>query len=168
MDRKKKIIELLEKSNQPVKGSELSQKLKVSRQTLVQDIAWLRKDGFPVISTTHGYILDSEYKKHDRGVLGIIHTPEQLKQELEILIAHHVTVADVFIHHPIYGRISGELNIRTPKDIKVFLEKRGQSTVPLFSEVTGGLHYHTLLADDKEYIDDAKAALRDAGFEVIE
>lgn len=166
MERKLQLIEILKESAQPIKGSELATKLNVSRQTLVQDIALLRKDGFPIISTTLGYVLEQPPIRATE-VLGIIHSPEELKKELEILISHHVEVADVIIDHPVYGRIRSELNIRTPKDVKAFVEMRDQSPIPLFSEVTGGLHYHTLVADEQEYITDAKAALINAGLKLV-
>jgi transcriptional regulator of NAD metabolism len=167
MDRRKKIIEMLSELDHPIKGSELADRLDISRQTLVQDIALLRKDGYPIISTTTGYILDKGVTKDAEEVIGINHTPDQLSRELEILISHHVRVLDVIIDHPVYGRVRGELNICTPKDVKRFLEKRSKSPLPLFSEVTGGFHYHTLQADEPEYIEDAVEALQEAGFEVI-
>lgn len=168
MDRRQQLLDILKSSNQPIPGAHLADVLDVSRQTIVQDIAFLRKDGFAIIGTTHGYMLAEGSKSQYREVLGIIHTPAQLQRELEILVAHHVTVEDVFINHPVYGRIKGELNIRTPKDVKAFVEKRDRSPVPLFSEVTGGLHYHTLLAEDAEAIAEAKTALKKEGFQLVD
>lgn len=151
-----------------MQGSQLAERLNVSRQTIVQDIAFLRKDGHPILSTTQGYLLAGKTKPEFREVMGIIHTPEQLKRELEILIAHHVTVEDVFIIHPVYGRIEGKLNIVSPMDLKHFLEKRANSHIPLFSEVTGGLHYHTLVAEDPSMIVEAKKALQQEGFQLVD
>ncbi|WP_019121928.1 transcription repressor NadR [Brevibacillus massiliensis] len=168
MERRQQLLEILRSSPEPVAGSRLAGMLQVSRQTIVQDIAFLRKDGYPIISTTQGYVLEGGTKTSCRGVLGIVHTPEQLKRELEILVAHHVVVEDVFIDHPVYGRIIGVLDIATPKDVKQFLEKRANSMIPLFSEVTGGLHYHTLAAEDQETIADAKAALLAEGFQLVD
>ncbi|GAX90357.1 transcription repressor NadR [Effusibacillus lacus] len=168
MDRRQQLLDFLKSSDRPIPGSHLADILDVSRQTIVQDIAFLRKDGFEIISTTQGYVLASGSKTQYREVLGIIHTPEQLKRELEILVSHHITVEDVFIDHPVYGRIKGELNIVTPKDVKQFLEKRARSPIPLFSEVTGGLHYHTLVAEDAETIAEAKKALQEEGFQLVD
>ncbi|MFC4766794.1 3H domain-containing protein [Effusibacillus consociatus] len=168
MNRKDQLLDILKSSDQPVPGSYLADVLDVSRQTVVQDIALLRKDGFKIVSTTQGYVLEQGSKTQYREILGIIHTPEQLKRELEILVAHHVAVEDVFIDHPVYGRLKGELNIVTPKDVKQFLEKRANSPFPLFSEVTGGLHYHTLVAEDPETIAEAKSALKQEGFQLVD
>lgn len=167
MDRRQQLLDLLKASDKPIPGSYLADTLDVSRQTIVQDIAFLRRDGFEIVSTTQGYVLQHGSKTQYREVLGIIHDPDQLKRELEILVAHHVAVEDVFIDHPVYGRIKGELNIVTPKDIKQFLEKRARSPIPLFSEVTGGLHYHTLVAEDAETILEAKSVLKEEGFQLV-
>lgn len=168
MDRRQQLLDYLKSSDKPIPGSYLADILDVSRQTIVQDIAFLRKDGFEIVSTTQGYLLERGSKAQYREVLGIVHTPQQLQRELEILVAHHVTVEDVFIEHPIYGRIKGELHIVTPKDVKQFLDKRSRSPIPLFSEVTGGFHYHTLVAEDAETIDEAKTALKKEGFQLVD
>lgn len=168
MDRRQQLLDILKSSTVPIPGSYLADILDVSRQTVVQDIAVLRKEGFQILSTTQGYLLERGAKSQYREVLGIVHSPERLKRELEILVAHHVAVEDVFIDHPVYGRVQGPLNIKTPKDMKEFLEKRARSPIPLFSEVTGGLHYHTLVAEDAETIAEAKAALKKEGFELVD
>ena len=56
----KKYIQILKKSDEPVKGSELSAELQVSRQVVVKDIALLRASGIEILATSNGYIvLDS-------------------------------------------------------------------------------------------------------------
>ncbi|MBT9252312.1 MAG: transcription repressor NadR [Brockia lithotrophica] len=165
MDRKESLLALLRQAQGPVKGSELARALGVSRQTLVQDIAFLRKDGFRILSTTRGYLLEEAPPK-EHEVIGISHPPERLRRELEILVAHHVEVADVIIEHPVYGTLRAELGIRTPKDIGTFMKKWRASHLPLLSEITGGHHYHTLVAEEPEYIEAAIRALEDDGFPV--
>ena len=51
---------MLEKSTKPIKGSELAQNLKVSRQVIVQDIALIRAKGKDIIATPQGYIIYSK------------------------------------------------------------------------------------------------------------
>lgn len=167
MNRREEILRLLKKAKSPIKGAELGELLGVSRQTLVQDIAFLRKDGYRIVSTTQGYLLDEPVSQLYQEVMGITHSPEGLRRELEILVAHHVSILDVMIEHPVYGKVRGELNIRTPKDIRLFLQKRENSNLPLFSEVTGGFHYHTLEADDPTDIEEAIEELIAAGYPVV-
>lgn len=168
MERRKKLLELLQSAGQPLSGTQLAHQVGVSRQTVVQDIAFLRKDGHPIVSTTQGYWYPQEKKEKYREVLGIIHTREQLRRELEILVAHHVCVEDVFIKHPVYGVLRSHLGISTPRDVKQFVKKRDMAGIPLFSEVTGGLHYHTLVAEDRDNIIDAKKELQMEGFTLVD
>ena len=51
-DRRKKLIFLMRESEQPLSGTQLGQVTGVSRQVVVQDIALLRTEGYPV-SYTH-------------------------------------------------------------------------------------------------------------------
>ena len=59
-ERRERLLQILKKSDEPVKGSELSAELQVSRQVVVKDIALLRASGLEIIATSNGYIvLDS-------------------------------------------------------------------------------------------------------------
>ena len=49
---------ILEEATSPVSGSYLAELFGVSRQTIVQDIALLRNQGFEIVSTPSGYFLD--------------------------------------------------------------------------------------------------------------
>lgn len=55
-ERRIELLRLIKESKEPVKGSELSRKLGVSRQVIVQDIALLRAEKHNIIGTTMGYI----------------------------------------------------------------------------------------------------------------
>lgn len=165
-ERREQILQRLRGSAMPVPGYAMAEKFQVSRQTIVQDIAFLRKDGHPILSTTQGYLITKGAEEH-RMILGISHTREQLRQELEILVSHQLTVEDVFIDHPVYGRIRGVLHIATAGDIERFMHKRATSSIPLFSEVTGGQHYHTLVTSYPERVIEAREALVQAGFRLL-
>ncbi|ADG06183.1 transcription repressor NadR [Kyrpidia tusciae] len=167
MTRRERLLHILYREPGPVPGGELARRLGVSRQTVVSDIARLRGEGMAVLSTPQGYVLGTRPHFY-REFLGIVHTPEQLPRELEILVGHGVSVEDVWIDHPVYGRVHGRLDIATPEDLAHFLEIRARSPAPLFSEVTGGLHYHTLLASGPEPIARARKALVEAGFYLLQ
>ena len=57
-DRRKKLIFLMRESEQPLSGTQLGQVTGVSRQVVVQDIALLRTEGYPIVSTAKGYLLN--------------------------------------------------------------------------------------------------------------
>ena len=67
-ERRQKLIDLLESSDQPLSGTFLAKELSVSRQVIVQDIAILRANGYSIISTNKGYIIgvDNNFAKVNR------------------------------------------------------------------------------------------------------
>ena len=46
-----------------------------------------------------------------------------MEEELQIMIDHGATIIDVIVEHPLYGEISGMLNINHKKDLDDFIEK---------------------------------------------
>ena len=52
--RREQLIILLEKSSQPISGTDLAKRLGVSRQVIVQDIALLRATNKNILSTNTG------------------------------------------------------------------------------------------------------------------
>ena len=67
--RRTDLLQLLKTAETPLNGQILAEKFHVTRQIIVQDIAVLRADGAPIISTNRGYI----YKTNDT-VYGEIQT----------------------------------------------------------------------------------------------
>ena len=59
--RRTNLLQLLKNAETPLNGQILAEKFNVTRQIIVQDIAGLRADGAPIISTNRGYI----YKMSD-------------------------------------------------------------------------------------------------------
>lgn len=48
----------MRESEQPLSGTQLGKVTGVSRQVVVQDIALLRTEGYPIVSTAKGYLLN--------------------------------------------------------------------------------------------------------------
>ena len=57
-DRRKQILSMIRGATKPLSGSDLGKKTGVSRQVVVQDIALLRTEGYPIVATARGYILN--------------------------------------------------------------------------------------------------------------
>ena len=55
-DRKESLIQLLKEAQKPLNGQSLAEHFHVTRQIIVQDIALLRANGAPILSTNRGYI----------------------------------------------------------------------------------------------------------------
>jgi len=161
--RRKKLINTIRKSSVPVSGTQLANDFAVSRQVIVQDIALLRSSGYDIISTNRGYIILFSEVNSSR-VFKIHHTDEQTEDELCTIIDLGGSVVDVFVNHRAYGIIRGELQIRSRRHIKEFLEdlKTGKST-PL-KNVTSNYHYHTVIADDTQILEEIYEALKEKGY----
>ena len=160
-ERRKKIIEILRSSEEPVAGAELSKRLNVSRQVIVQDIALLRAVNRNIISTTKGYVLYyQEVQKVNRCFL-VKHSDDAIEDELCTIVDNGGKVLDVIVMHDIYGEISTGLIIKNRQDVYDFVEKlKGSRTIPL-KELTGGVHLHTVEADSEAILDSIEKKLRE-------
>lgn len=161
-ERRKSIIDILKSSSTGVSGTELSKKLGVSRQVIVQDIALIRAGGYEIISTNKGYIIgDREFAER---IFKVKHTEEQIEEELNAIVDLGGTVKDVFVYHKSYGIVKAGLDIKCRKDIKEYLKNlAGGVSTPLM-RVTSDYHYHTVLADTEEELDVIQEELSLKGF----
>ena len=71
------------------------------------------------------------------------------------------TVVDVIVEHPIYGQITGPLELSSRYDVSQFL-LRSAETQPL-SVLTEGIHLHTLSCPDEAAFTRVQNALRTLG-----
>ena len=160
--RHKDIIIMLKRADAPVSGSSLAKLTGVSRQIIVQDITTLRENGYQILSTPKGYILD--HAQDVKRVFKVYHSVDDTEKELQLIVDLGAEVKDVFIYHKIYNEIHAKLNISSRKDVKDFCDKikSGESS-PLMS-ATGGYHYHTIIAKDIETMNMVEEALKSNGF----
>ncbi len=165
-DRRKALIAILQSENQAVTGSALSEALQVSRQIIVQDIAVLKAKGYEIISTHCGYLLASSPLRE--RVFKVRHTSADTPKELSAIVELGGSVADVFVWHKVYGKISANLNIFSPHGIEKFMEgiKSGKSSELM--HITSGYHYHTVRAESEETLDRIGAKLDEMNFIVPE
>lgn len=165
-ERRAFLLNLLKNSNQPITGSELASKAKVSRQVIVGDITILKAKNEPIIATSMGYLY---LKPSGQGqvlerTIAVSHPPERTEEELNILVDHGVAVKDVRIEHPVYGDLTASIMVSTRKDVKQFMDKVRATKASYLSELTNGIHLHTITASSKEALDGAMAALKAEGF----
>lgn len=161
-DRRKEIIQILEKSEKPVSGLMLSKQMQVSRQVIVQDMALLRANGYSIYSTNRGYLV--EKKKEAVRVLKVIHSDEEVKEELTTIVDMGGKVIDVFVYHKVYGVVKADMNIKSRMDAKRYLEEISSGKSTLLKNVTSGYHYHTIAADNEEVLDMIQDKLQELGF----
>ena len=161
-DRKHGILKRLTVSERPVSASVLSEEFGVSRQIIVKDIAALREEGFPVQSQVRGYVL--EQSDSPRKVFKVIHTDEEVEQELNLIVDNGGTVEDVFIYHKIYNKVEAKLAIRSRVDVKNFLDSIASGKSGLLMHATSGYHYHTVSAESFETLALIEDKLWEQGF----
>lgn len=162
--RLEKIMKTLENSTEPVIARELAEKFGVSRQVIVGDIARLRAAGEEIVSTPRGYLLNA--RLHHQVTKKIIckHSPEETIDEVNTIISLGGKLLDVAIEHPVYGELTGALNIFSQEDADQFNQKVLDGEVSLLSELTEGIHVHTIAADTMEIIEVIEEKLAAKGY----
>ncbi len=165
-DRRKEIALYLMSKQEPTSGTELSERFHVSRQIIVQDVALLKAQGYEVVSTHYGYVINKSPLVE--RVFKLFHKREQTREELMIIVSNGGTVVDDFVWHKVYGKIEAKLNLFSEYHIDKFLEgvRTGKSTELM--DITGGYHYHTVRADSESTLNAIEKALEQKGFLVRE
>ncbi len=160
--RRQAILDRLRTADRPVSASALAAGLNVSRQIIVGDIALLRAGGAEISATPRGYVLPRATDGITRTI-ACRHTLAQTGQELDILVDNGCTVLDVIVEHPVYGQLTGQLQISSRYDVEQFLARIRDSDAAPLSILTGGLHLHTLCCPNEDAYTRACAALKAAG-----
>ena len=160
--RRQAILDRLRTADRPVSASALAAGLNVSRQIIVGDIALLRAGGAEISATPRGYVLPRATDGITRTI-ACRHTLAQTGQEIDILVDNGCTVLDVIVEHPVYGQLTGQLQISSRYDVEQFLARIRDSDAAPLSMLTGGLHLHTLRCPNEDAYTRACAALKAAG-----
>lgn len=163
MDRKKKIIEEIRKNDKPISASKLATIFGVSRQIVVGDIALLRASGINISATPRGYILD-EQNHGIKHVIAVKHQKEDLSDELYTIVDLGGQIIDVIVEHSIYGQLTGPLHISSRYDVDQFLKKVEKDNTKPLSQLTDGLHLHTIQCHNEETYQRILDALNQKGY----
>ena len=163
-ERRARILELLRAAERPLTGAELAEQLGVSRQIIVQDVAVLRAAGEEIHASPRGYYMLPQARPVYRTVVAVRHTPEQTEAELTVLVDLGVEVVDVVVEHAMYGELRGNLHIASREDVRQFMSQLHGTGARLLSELTDGLHLHTLEARRPELLERAREVLRRRGY----
>lgn len=163
-ERRKILLSMMQQSQAPISGSALGKKTGVSRQVVVQDMALLRTEGYPILSTTKGYYLERPSQSQRARVLKVYHTDEQVEDELNSIVDLGGTVLGVMVNHRVYGKMTAALNVRSRRDVRAFMDDiRSGKSAPLLN-VTSGYHFHTISADSEAILDEIEEMLRRKGY----
>lgn len=159
-ERRQAILEHLRQSSRPVSAGLLAERFSVSRQVVVGDVALLRASGADISATPRGYVI----LKADRGLIRRVacrHDGRGMEAELCAVVDQGCSVLDVIVEHPVYGQLTGPLQLSSRYDVGQFLS-RCAGARPL-SDLTGGIHLHTLSCPDEDAFGRVRDVLRDLG-----
>lgn len=160
--RRQAIVDLLSRSDAPVSAAALAARFSVSRQIIVGDIALLRAAGEDINATPRGYVIPREHEGLVRTV-ACVHTLEQTARELNIMVDNGCAVLDVVVEHPIYGQMTGQLQITSRYEVAQFMDRLSTEGGSPLSALTGGIHLHTLRCPDEAAYRRTRDQLREAG-----
>ena len=145
--RRVRILDYLRAAKAPVSATALAKKLSVSRQIIVGDVALLRASGADISATPRGYVILKPSQDLIRRV-ACRHDAAGMEAELCAVVDQGCSVLDVIVEHPVYGQLTGPLQLSSRYDVGQFLS-RCAGARPL-SDLTGGIHLHTLSCPDED------------------
>ena len=165
-ERRELILQWLKASETALTGQEIAEKTNVSRQIIVQDISLLKARNEPIIATSQGYIYmnDKQSPNPFKKIIACYHPPHKTKDELLIMADFGIFVRDVVVEHAIYGEITASLMLKNRKDVDNFIKKMESTNASYLSDLTDGVHLHTIEAETEEQLDEVTSALEKAGF----
>lgn len=152
-ERREIILNKLNNTLSPLKGSILAQELYVTRQVIVKDIAIMRAGGINIIATPSGYIIENKINKGVERILVLKHNEEEIEDELLSIVKYGGIIKDVIVEHPLYGEIKGNLMIKTQFDIINFINKMNKYKAEPLMKLTNGVHIHTVEAENEIVMD---------------
>ncbi len=160
--RRQKIIEILKKARDPISGAALAESLNISRQVIVTDVTLLRAEGYKILSTNRGYMLQ-EMNKNNR-ILKVRHNDDQIRDELYTIVDGGGKILDVFVNHEIYGELKADLMLASRKDVDEFYSQMKAGKISPLKHLTDDYHYHTITGESIELLDFIEGELKKKGY----
>lgn len=167
-ERRRHIEDILRLSGEPQKGYSLAESMGVTRQVIVKDIAILRAEGKNIIATPEGYIMPKTEVSLVKKIIATTHKPENIEDELLTIVEYGGIIEDVIVEHALYGEIKGMLMIKSYYDVKKFINRINQYKAEPLLVLTGGVHLHTICAENDEIMTNIINALKSKGYLVSE
>lgn len=165
-ERRHRLSQLLNRASEPLSAAWLAAHLGVSRQVIVGDVALLRAQGLAVQATPRGYLLSRADDGADAGFVGTVvcrHAPDDMMDELQAIVRAGGYVRDVVVDHPLYGQLTGQLQIGSEADVEAFLSHLSEEKAQPLSTITDGVHLHTIRCADRATFERIRRALDKVG-----
>ena len=164
--RRTKIRQMLQETTQPLTGTALARELHVSRQVIVQDIALMRAEHLPIMSTNKGYLLRPAVagRSQPKRVFFVRHNTDRVLEEFMTVIDLGGRILDVSVDHELYGTIRADLLIENAQDAREFAERLDNCRDNPLKVLTDDCHYHTVTAPSEKLLDLIERELKTRGF----
>lgn len=163
--RRNAIIEHLKQADKPLSGTDLARMLGVSRQCVVGDVALLRATSEEIIATNKGYIYNSNLLKgKKRAVIKVSHKVEDIFDELCTIIDYGGKVLDTSVSSAAYNTVKVEKTIGNRVEAADYAQLFVDGASKHLSELSGGVHYHTIETSDEIALIRIEKALNDKGY----
>ena len=144
-ERRRAILDSLRNTDTPVSATALARRFSVSRQIIVGDIALLRAAGADISATPRGYVILPAATGLIRRV-AVQHGPDGMEAELNAIVDQGCTV-----------------QLSSRYDVQQFLKRCASADAQPLSNLTEGIHLHTLSCPDSEAFRRVQQNLRELG-----
>ena len=161
--RRAAIAQFLRQAQKPISAAALAKEFSVSRQIIVGDVALLRAGGMEISATPRGYMIQRSPAGLVRRV-AVRHSAQDMESELTSIIDQGCIVLDVIVEHPIYGQLTGPLQLASRYDVGQFINRCQQAEALPLSQLTEGIHLHTIACPDQAAYQRVCQSLQELGF----
>jgi len=161
--RRQALLEILKQTSQPISAAALAAQFDVSRQVIVGDVALLRSAGEEISATPRGYVMGQKQSSGLVRQIAVKHSPAQTEAELNAIVDQGCTVQDVIVEHPVYGQLTGSLQLSNRYDVSQFVNRCSTFAAHPLSNLTEGIHLHTLLCPDEAAFQRVRKLLHEMG-----
>lgn len=145
--RREEILRSLKDSNEYISASRFAERFGVTRQVIVSDIALLRANGHCIAASRYGYRMESADADSLESIV-CRHRSDQVLEEFYAVVDNGGSVVSVVVEHPVYGEISAQLGIHSRYDAQEFVSRMQSTNAAQLSDLSGGLHVHTITVPD--------------------
>lgn len=160
--RRIEILKMLENTSKPISGTELAKVFNVSRQIIVQDIAILKAEDHPILSTNRGYQFNQ--KSDFQRIFKVRHEDHDIEEELNAIVDLGAMIKNVFVNHKVYGKIVVDMNIKSRRDVKNFMKTLESGVSTPLKNLTKNYHYHTIIAESEVILDEVEKILKERSY----
>ncbi len=161
-ERRNAIFECIKNQVSPISGNSLAKQCGVSRQIIVQDIALLRAEGYPIISTSNGYVMN-EMQCASRK-LKLSYNDSNMEDEMFTVVDHGGKIKEICIQSSIYGTLVANVNINSRVKVIEFMKILQENKCNSLESVADQAIFQTIEASNYDVLDTIEQVLSHKGY----